>query len=61
MYWQTFVRKAGRAVRHHALALCGANSLTQIGFGMQAIVTFPAFRRVERDHCLLYTSDAADD
>ena len=55
MYRQTFVRKAGRAVRHHALALCGANSLTQIGFGMQAIITFPAFRRVERDHMVIHT------
>ena len=43
------VGKARGAIGHQALALGGADFLAQIGLGVQAILAFAAFRRVERN------------
>ena len=41
------IRKARRAVRHEAAALCGANFLAQVRFAAEAIFAFAAFGRVK--------------
>ena len=46
------VAEARRAVRHQALALCGADRGAQIGLAAEAAFTLAAFRRVERDHMI---------
>ena len=46
------VAEARGAVRHHALALRGADRGAQIGLLAQAAFALPAFRRVERDHVI---------
>ena len=43
-------REPAGAVRHHALALRGADRRAQVGLVRQARFALPAFRRVERDH-----------
>ena len=43
-------REPAGAVRHHALALGGADRRAQVGLVRQARFALPAFRRVERDH-----------
>ena len=52
MDFLALIGKARRTVRHHPLALCRADSLTEICLGMQAIITFPAFRCIKRDHMI---------
>ena len=42
-------REARGAVRHHALALGGADGGAQVGLAREAGRALPAFRRVERD------------
>ena len=44
------VAEARRAVRHHALALGGANRGAEVGLLAQAAFALAAFGRVERDH-----------
>ena len=43
------VGKARGAIGHQALALGQADFLAQVGFGIQAIFAFAAFRRVKRN------------
>src|SRR6185437_11052199 len=45
-------RESRRAVRHDALALGDANSLTEIGFPGKAELAGSAFWRVQRDHMI---------
>ena len=44
--------ETGGSVRHQPLALGGADRLTQVCLGVQAIIAFPAFRGVERDNMI---------
>ena len=32
--------------------MCGPDRLAQVGFGVQAIIAFAAFGRIERDHMI---------
>ena len=50
----SFYRKPASAIRHNTLTLSGANSLTQICFGMQTIITFATFRRIKRDYMITH-------
>jgi len=41
--------EAAAAVGHDTATLSGANGLTQVGFGVEAVVALPALRRIEGD------------
>ena len=50
--WFPVERKTAGPVGHHALALCGTNSLTKIGFRVETEITLATLRRVERNHMI---------
>ncbi len=49
-YGLAFKRESAGAVGHYALPLSGANCLTEVGFGVEAEITFTTFRCIQRDY-----------
>jgi len=48
----TLIAKARRPVWHDALALCRAYGLAEIGFGVEAEITFTALSGIKRDNMI---------
>ena len=47
-------RKPGGAIGQKSLALGRADRLAQVGFRVQAVFAFTAFRRIKRDHMIAH-------
>src|SRR5688572_135578 len=46
--------EAAGAIGHQAFALGGTDCLAEVGFGMEAVITFAAFGGIKRDYMITF-------